>query len=57
MIQKFFYAEIQNDILFIFSLAHNSNYALYPDNGYHRLQIIMLLIRLPPCLEQAQQSQ
>lgn len=54
---KIFCAEIQNGILFIFPLAYNSNYALYPDSGYHRPQIIMLLIRLLPCLEQAKQSQ
>lgn len=34
---KRFRAEIQNGISFIFPLAYHSNYALYPDNGYHRL--------------------
>lgn len=57
IIQKVFCAEIQNSILFILPLAHDLNYALYPDDGYYRLQKIMLLIRFPSCLEQAQQSQ
>ena len=57
IIQKVFCAEIQNGILFILPLAHDLNYALYPDDGYYMLQKIMLLIRFPSCLEEAQQSQ
>ena len=38
IIQKVFCAEIQNGILFILPLAHDLNYALYPDDGYYRLQ-------------------
>lgn len=41
---KHFCPEIQNSILFTFPLAHDSNYALQPDHGHHRLQIIMPLV-------------
>lgn len=46
-----FCAEIKNAFLFIFPSVEESNYPLYPDNGQYRLQIIMLLIRLPVCFQ------